>query len=539
MKLKSLLLVLTTAAMVTTGCSLKKDDPNAIHVSCVQLGYGTEWLNVLMKEYTKKTGVKFAYTEVVGQAGNNNLDNSLRSLSGNTDLYGLRPNSFHELIYRGKITTGGTTYDHAFEPLTDIFNEEYEGESGNNTIAKKLDPIFLDYVTVGEENYGLPWANGFQSFVRNLDVWEKCGYTSSDYPRTTNELFEMMDNINNIIATTSDSKLKNAAPMIYCSQDEYYTSIVGSWFAQYEGSEEMQKFYAGRNPDGKRGPDMFTYDGVTEALKVLQKIVEYDRNTGKYKYQHINSKKLSFTQMQNYFLAGDAAFCVNGTWLEVENPKARTSNIDYIKIPLVSSIVNNDKLNRNYTESQLRKLVSYIDEHLEPGDNAGLSSEYDIEDVEFIRDSRNTGSYMRTDYDHLFVVPSWSTRKEKAKDFLKWMYSDEALQLFYDTMNGHHLPATPSTGSYDTSKAQLSQFRVSCNKAFDEGKFCQYLSGTVKDKIFSVAKVQSNMSNTISKTGTCVDWLVDGDSPDSIVIENTNYLTTRWTTILNSLDKDE
>jgi hypothetical protein len=47
------------------------------------------------------------------------------------------------------------------------------------------------------------------------------------------------------------------------------------------------------------------------------------------------------------------------------------------------------------------------------------------------------------------------------------------------------------------------------------------------------------MSNTISKTGTCVDWLVDGDSPDSIVIENTNYLTTRWTTILNSLDKDE
>ena len=540
MKHKSIIFALCTVALIATGCSGQvNNDPNAIHVSCVQLGYGTEWLTTLMKEYTNKTGVKFAYTEVVGQAGNNNLNDNLRSLSGNTDLYGLRPGSFHELIYRGKITTGGVTYDHAFEPLTDIFNEEYEGESGNNTISKKLDPIFKDYVTVGEEAYGLPWANGFQSFVRNLDVWTKCGYTAAQYPRTTDELFEMMDNINNVIATTSDSKLKGAAPMIYCSQDEYYTSIIGSWFAQYEGSQEMEKFYAGRNPDGKRGPDMFTFDGVTEALKVAGRIVEYNKSTGKYKYQHVNSKKLSFTQMQNYFLAGDAAFCVNGTWLEVENPKARTSNIDYIKIPLVSSIVNNGKLHKTYTESQLRELVTFLDAHIEPGDNAGLPSEFDVEDVEFIRNSRNTGYYMRTDYDHLFVVPSWSNKKEQTKKFLKWMYSDEALQIFYDKMNGHHLPATPSTGSYDTSHVQLSQFRISCNKAFEEGKFCQYMSATVKDKIFSVAKVQSNMSNTISKTGNCIDWLVDGMTPDQIVIENTNYLTTRWASILNSLDKED
>ena len=65
------------------------------------------------------------------------------------------------------------------------------------------------------------------------------------------------------------------------------------------------------------------------------------------------------------------------------------------------------------------------------------------------------------------------------------------------------------------------------------------MSATVKDKIFSVAKVQSNMSNTISKTGNCIDWLVDGMTPDQIVIENTNYLTPRWASILNSLDKED
>lgn len=539
MKAKSILLPVAILTLTLSGCSLKKDkDANKIKVSCVQLGYGTEWLTTLMNEYTKKTGVEFAYTEVVGQAGNSNLDQSLRSLSGNTDIYGLRPNSFHELIYRGKVSVGGVTYDHAFEPLTDIYNEPYEGESGNNTISKKIDPIFKDYITVADESYAVPWANGFQSFVRNLDVWTKMGYTAEQYPRTTGELFEMMDNMNSIIASTSDKKLKNAAPMIYCSEDEYYTSIIGSWFAQYEGPEEMEKFYAGRNADGRRSPDMFTYDGVSEALKVVGKIVEYDKSTGKYKYQHINSKKLAFTQMQNYFLAGDAAFCVNGTWLEIENPKAREANIDYIKIPLVSSIVNNPKLKRTYTESQLRTLVSFLDSHLEAGDNAGLSEEFDVDDVEFIRASRNTGSYMRTDYDHLFVVPSWAGKKDEAKKFLKWMYSDEALQIFFNKMNGHHLPATPSTGSYDTSKVQFSKFRQSCNKVFEEGKFCQYLSSTVKDKIFSIAGVQANMSNTIAKTGNCVDWLVDGMTPDQIIAENTNYLTQHWTTIMNSIGKE-
>ena len=539
MKKKSLFLSLAAIMFALTACNNSGSKSNKIKISCVQLGYGTEWLTTLTKAYTEKTGVEFAYTEVVGQAGNNNLDNNLRSLSGNTDIYGLRPGSFHELLYRGKITTGGVTYDHAFEPLTDIYNQEYENETGNNTISKKIDPIFKDYVTIDDEMYALPWANGFLAFVRNLDVWEKLGYRPEEYPRTTDELFEMMDEINATIATTGDSKLKNVAPMIYCAEDEYYTSIIGSWFAQYEGPEVMEKFYAGRNPDGKRGPDMFTYDGISETLKVLSNILQYDKSTGRYKYQHINSKKLSFTQMQNYFLAGDAAFCVNGTWLEVENPKARESNIDYVKIPLVSSIVNNEKLHKKYTEDELRTLVSFLDAHIEEGDNEGLPSVYDIDDVEFIRKSRNTGSYMRCDYDHLFIVPSWSNKKAEAKEFLRWMYSDEALQLFFDKMNGHHLPATPSTGFYDTSNVNFSKFRISCNKAFDEGKFCQYASSTVKDKIFSIAKVQPNISNTISKTGTCVDWIVDGMTPDQIIAENTNYLTTRWTSILNSIGKED
>lgn len=532
MKKQLLLLLLGACALTITGC--KKDDPNKIKISCVSLGYGTEWLQVLMKEYTKKTGIGFNYTEVVGQAGNNNLDDQLKSLSGTSDIYGCRPGSFHNLLYRGHVEAKGSIYEHAFEPLTDIYNAEYEGESGNNTMLKKMDPSFSSYVEMDGDYYGVPWANGFVSFVRNLDVWTKF-FPAESYPRTTEELFEMMDTMNITIA--GDKSLANVSPMIFCSQDEYYTTIMGSWFAQYEGDKQMQKFYAGRDPQGKRSPKMFTYDGVSEALKVLGRIVEYDKNTKKYKYQSSNSDKLSFTQMQNYFLNGSAAFCVNGTWLEVENPQAREANLDYIKIPLVSSIVN--KLSKSYTEAQLREMVSFVDAHVNEGDNTGLPEGVEVADIEIVRGSRNTGSYMRTDYDHLFVIPAWSTKKEKAKDFLKWMYSDEALQLFYNTMNGHHLPATLSTGDYDSSNVTLSKFRVSCNKVFSEGNYCKYLVNTEKDKIFSVANVQSNFSNTLNKTGNCCHWLIDGMTPDQIVEENTKYLTDRWSSILNSLDKED
>lgn len=538
MKKKSILL-LATAALALVGCgSSGGDSSNTIRIACVKLGYGTEWLKVLTKEYTKQTGVKFAYTETVGQDGNNNLANQIRALNGKFDIYGLRPNLFHELLYRGEVVANGQRIPHAFEPLTDIFTEAYAGESGNNTMEKKMDKDFLDYVAYDDNYYGVPWANGFMSFVRNVDVWEKFGYTASQYPRTTEEFFEMCDDmVAKSKAAAKDSPIKNSSPMIYSAEYEYYTSIVGSWFAQYEGEEEMQKFYAGRDPDGKRSSDMFTFDGITEALTVLDKIVSPENQ-----YQHPSSKTLSFTQMQNYFLLGDAAFCVNGTWLEVENPavKQYNYNIDYIKIPLVSSIVNNEKLHNTYTEDQLREIVSYIDAHPETGDFEGLPAGYtDHDDIEFIRGSRNSGSYMRTDYDHLFVIPGWSAKKDLAKGFLKWMYSDEALQLFYKTMDGHHLPALPSTGSYDNEGVKFTKFRTCANRILDEGYFCKYLESTVKDKMFCVAGVQSNFSNSVSKTGNVVTWLMGSMTPGEVVAENTNYMRTRWNSIKNAIGEDD
>lgn len=539
MKKISILLTTAVAALAVgalTSCG-GADNSDKIKIACVKLGYGTEWLKALTDAYTQKTGVEFYYQEVVGAAGNSNLDQQLRSLSGTFDLYGLRPDCLYQMLYSGSVKAKGQVYETAFEPLTDIYQSVYEGETGNNTMEKKMDQQFKNYVYINNDYYAVPWSSGFLSLVRNVDVWESFGYSKDYYPRTTDEWFEVMDNMR--AKSSNTTSLKDTWPMIYCASDEYYTSIFGSWFAQYEGNEQMQKFYGGKNPDGKRGTDMYTFDGVTESLKVLQKLSQFDKNKDQYTYQHPKSKSLSFTQMQNYFLLGAAAFCVNGTWLDIESPAAKEKNIDYIKIPLVSSIVNNDeRLSKKYTEAELREIVSFIDAHPVKGDNNGAPGNVTADDLEVFRESRNGGSFMRVDYDHLFVIPAWANKKPEAKEFLKWIYSDEGLNIYYKTMQGHHLPAVPSTGSYDDTGVTQSQFRECVNEILEEGNFCPYLVNTVADKIFSVAGVQSNASNTISKTGTCLKWMVDGFTVDQVVAENTNYLTAKWSSILNSLDKD-
>ncbi|MCQ2742536.1 MAG: ABC transporter substrate-binding protein [Bacilli bacterium] len=534
MKNSKKFLVLAAAGLMTlTSCGGGgQSDPSALTITAVKLGYGLDWLYALTNKYQQKTGQKFNIIEQIGSDGISAIQTELDSHAGSSDIVATRPSQYHKTIYQGQIRANdGEIYPCAYEELTDIYNKEYTGEIGNNTMAKKVDPKYMDFASVDGKIYGVNWANGFVSLVRNLDVWKDFGYTADYYPRTTDEFFEVMDDMNAKIAA-EPSKWGETKPMIYCKADEYYSTVVGSWFAQYEGSESIQNFYNGKDPDGRVSKDFYSYDGVEKSLDVLAKIVEFDKSSGTYKYQHGSSDRVSFTQMQNYFFFGAAAFCVNGTWLDIESAAAKEKNLDWMPLPLVSSLT--DRLSFK-DDATLREAVTFVDAHPTVGDNDGAPAGVSEDDIEIIRDSRTNGSYMRTDFDHIMLVPAWSKKKQAAKDFLHWMYSDEALQIFYDSVGGHHLPAFPSTGSYDTSKTALSKLRVESNKVFSKGLYCPYYMNTQKSKIFSVAGVQSNFSNSVSSVGTCVSWLVDGMTPTQVCLENSNYIEKNWNYIQSCL----
>ena len=548
----ALLLAGVTAA--TTSCNLfkKKIPEDTIVIHAANLGYGLDWLKDLTDRYSAKTGVQFKIDEAMGQEGVSGIITEIQSKSGRSDiLVGRSSYTYHTTIYKGRIeAANGQKYDCAFEDLTDVYNSVYEGENAEkNTIAKKINSNFLDYYTVNGKQYGLPWANGFMSFARNVDVWNNLGMTNDDVPYTTNQMFKCFDKIFDKVSDHS-----KISPLIYSRTDEYYTSIPNVWFGQYEGKEAINNYIQGKGPSGQLDGNLFTYDGQVKALEVLETIADNEVGNalrpeqyqyGEHKWTHASSASAQFTQMQNYFLAGGSVFCLNGTWLEIEMSKkisdVKGKNIDFIKIPVISALAD-DKMaigtegeetyiaDKTARDNKLGEIVKFVDAHPTVGDNESKPAGVSDEDVEIVREARLYNSVQGTDYDHMIVIPSWSNNKTVAKDFLKYMYSDEGLQAVYDKMEGHHLPAQKSTGSYETNFT-LTPFRKSANAILDEGHFDGFSYLAEKCKMFSIAQVHTNFSNGISSGNPFTSMRDENKSAEEIINANDANIKSRWDSI--------
>ena len=70
----------------------------------------------------------------------------------------------------------------------------------------------------------------------------------------------------------------------------------------------MGYFTRGLNPMGEADENLYSFTGQKVALDMVNRLLE--KTNKKYKYQHENSDSLTFTDMQSYFLEGQAALCV-------------------------------------------------------------------------------------------------------------------------------------------------------------------------------------------------------------------------------------
>lgn len=525
MKRTKRLMALTAAAFLgfgmLSGCAGRPGGNADLKITISKLGYGTEWLKAIAEKYTEKTGVTFDIVEPVGNAGIDAIYAEMESLASDTDIFITRQRHFFETIYKGSISVDGVRYPCQYADLTDV----YKADSDGSTIKEKMKPEFEQFYNVDEAYYGLPWAESALGIVRNKDVWDKLGFTDADVPLTTDELFDLCDTIKSKTAASAD--LKGVAPFIYSLSDEYYTSFVPLWFGQYEGSESIRNFFNGLDPAGETSYNLYAYDGQEKALEVLNELI-----TDKNGYQHGASKDLTFTNMQSYFLMGQAVFCVNGTWLEIEmGSNYKGANIDYIKTPVISAL--SEKL--SYYQSgadtanneKLSALVGYVDAHPEEGDNADRPAGTTEEDVEIVRDARHIGSYLGEGKDHIVSIPAYSRNIEAAKEFLKFIYSDEGLNIFYEVTQGQMLPVIPTTG-YDESKISATTFRKAINDVLNEGYILPWES-SMPTKIYALGGVSTYWNNGL--TTTVMKALLQGTSPASIINTNQSYLKTNWKTI--------
>lgn len=427
-RLFALILVCALVAVSMTGCRSKgkkeNRDGTEIEINYWNAGLGSAWLDEVIAAFEAK------YPEYYVTV------NATANASAVAPAYGLASTDTVDLylyIYQEQ-----TEY---MEPLNDILETTIEGES--KSIGEKFQQTYLD-AQIDEDGkyYGLTYGGGIIGIVYNEKLFEQAGIDIA--PRTTKEL-----------TYACDALYENGiTPFCHFSPQGYWTWLNEVFFAQYCGFDYYKNnFYACVDENGNAlSKDVVTNekDGRYATLKALEEFV-----TPEYTLQGSNT--YDHATMQTKFLQGDCAMMVNGSWFETEMDSAGSAeNMVMMRTPVISSIV--DKLETVKKESELIKLVTAIDsvtdgeKALEDYWNGSCYvvedlevSEHDWEYVDLARNSVANNFSSSTAF-----IPNYSDTIDGAKQFLKYLYSDEGYQVYLNAL-GTTLPMDMSDAEADLS----------------------------------------------------------------------------------------
>ena len=431
-------------AIPAVGCRKPVDNSDqTVEVFAYNAGYGLDWLYAAEKVFEEKTG----YSMVIKEQGSEALEPKIKAGPGTTttDLF-IVGEFWDRYIALGSKAVDG--YDYCLEPLDDVYNSVVEGE--DRTISEKMwDSVESVYKMEVVENgeyvshyYAMPWAAGVAGIFYNQDLFAAAGL---DYePRTTDELMRFCETL----------KKAQTTPIIYSAADDYFSYTFNIWWAQYEGINGVENFFNGKIndnafPDPVQSLGIFDQEGIRETLKVFEEMLHKSKG-----YVDSLSESYDYTTAQARFLNGQAAMLPTGDWLENEMKKSSAQldigNIILMRTPIISAL--SDKLSyweedSNFTEAsktmsadtrrayddKLCAIVDYVD-----GVTKEKPSFAEDADVEIVREARKIN--FNVAQSHTMVIPSYATAKEAAKEFLKFMATDEGIELFLNNTSGSALP---------------------------------------------------------------------------------------------------
>lgn len=430
---KTLLSIIMAAAVAFTtitaaGCGgrgVASNDDNTLEVYLWNAGYGTEWLTEMLEDFGKQDWVKAKYPNYnyatvindqnsfgesrIAQGKNNTIDlfftESVESYFGTNVLVDLT-----ECVYNTEVPGEGILYKDKMHP--DKLKDVAYSELGSDKVSY----------------YYVPWASSIGGLIYNKTLFKELGLTA---PRTTDELFELMDTVK-----SWNGKNPNYLDKTYTitsSQINYIGYTWPQWWAQYDGIETYENFYKGIDENGVMNSiDVLYQTGRLEALKVMEKI--HKESNG---YYDRSSSTRSFIEGQTHLLLRGGLIQPCGDWFSnemkylAEGYKALgyDDEIGMLKTPIISSIT--DKLDTIKTDELLRQVIDEIDEGKTSSSIAGVSQK----DFDRLLEARGI-LYCGTGAS-LGVIPSDASAKELAIDFLRYFGTDRAQRIYaINTLGG-------------------------------------------------------------------------------------------------------
>ena len=398
-KIVSIVLLTCLLCGLFAGCKAKKQANSTTDVEIIywETGYGREWLDAVAKAFNDSQDMYHA--TVVSSAENRFGEIEFGNTTG--DLYIGSADAFNAMAVK---------YLH---PLKNVLDSKPDGEGGM-TIREKFNGFAEANTHPNGENYALPsrMFADVKGLFYNADMMVDTNGNPYKIPNTTDELAKLC------LSLFSDGKV----PFIHYF--EYWAYLYEAWILQYDGVQAYNDLWKGIYTDEngvKHENDVRCITeskGRYEAYQVLEELLSPKG------YTYTNTNSFNHTTGQTYFLAKKAVMIPNGSWIENEMGGGDVAkDVKYMKTPILSAVA--DKLGIR-SDSHLSMIVDYVDGAELTEAKLAVVNSYSAEIIETVREIRNT--YYSDRPDHV-AIPNYSNCIAGAEEFLKFMWSDESMEM--------------------------------------------------------------------------------------------------------------
>lgn len=536
-------LLLTCALSACTAEQSGVNTSDHLEIKIYNAGYGTKNVKDVAARYMElnpgKTISFVENTDPLIMQSEIKRGPSLNSV----DLY-FAGGDFMPLVAEGAFTVEGKTYDNMFASMDDLYESAPTGES--TLIKDKMVKEFSDYYYGDQEtSYFAPWIMDWAGIVYNSKMFESYGW---EVPVTTDELIELCGEI---VAFTAKSTNKNSvgqdikiSPFIYAREDSYWRNIYEEWYIQYESLDGYKRFKEGKNEAGDYTPDVKASMGILKSMELMDTLIGTcynDNGTIKSKpASEIYCDNLltfrTYTDTQATFLYGEearinvtgattAAMLPNGGWLENEmnvnfSEEIASGKVAFkcMKTPIISAIT--DKTSFKGDEN-LATLVRWID-----GGKQGAKPAFATDaDVKIVEDARNV---VQVSNNYVCAIPAYSTSIDLAKDFIKFMYSDEGCRIFTAATKGVDLPIKTDLTGIEISEFQKSKFAITAKEGVTPVMIYRTYPVALASNEMLFWGPLGQMESKFAVTNPN-----DYVSPQELFVTNYNDLKNRWQGILS------
>lgn len=522
-----LTICISFTAFAGTGCrgAAGSNDPNTLEIYCYVQGFGTQWLEGVIDLFEETEWVKQKYPNlkvvlesdsISSQASNrlyNQRNNYTDLFFGSYKIDKIDPSyltNLTETVYATEVpdnskADGSGTGQIIYDLLP---------EAAHNALYELDEEVYPQMNIDGrtyESYYGLKYVNIWYGWMYNKDLFDAFKTARGwELPVTTEEFYAICEDIlvNGYDVTVQKTDHHYTTPIMLSGiNGGYAANGFPVYWVQYEGIEQYENFYNGQYVvDGQQpvySEKVLEQKGRLRSLETIEEIWS--------KYTYDKASETDYLDAQTKFLMGQGLFHWNGDYFTSEmaltRKAARAAGTDFrietFATPVLSQLVEKlsfyneslratpecdyesfkgainqktpykelDQAKQTYYDTVLAGMIREVDagKTFETATKSYHDGAVEItqKDWDIVYNARQVKG-ARTVPTQAAVIPESTPAKDLAVDFLRFMYTPEAIEEFSNASGGVSFPVKYYENLSDTDfEAKVAKLEPEAQTKFE------------------------------------------------------------------------